>query len=148
VNALNDGVSLTGIMKPVPLTTAIVQPSAGTLGWIPPGISCGEISGGEVAQFRSDPTKFVTLHAEVTLDDAGTAPLHFCDLTVLNDPLGVVPASDIQVLDQQTPISLSINIPYPGAAYYAAPYPAAQAEWRSSTLRNPCRQNRWERGTV
>lgn len=123
VNALDDGISLTGIMKPVPLTTAIVQPSAGTFGWIPPGISCGEISGGEVAQFRKDPTKFVTLHTEVTLADAGTAPLYFCDFSVVNDPLGVFPASDIQVLDQQAPISLSINIPYPGAEYFAAPYP-------------------------
>lgn len=120
--ALDDGIALLGTLQPAPVTTASVQPAINNFGWVGPAISCGEVSGKEVAQFRANPKLFVSLHADVTLNNGGSAPLYVCGVTVINDPLGVFPQQSVQVQDQQTPIFISIDIRYPGDAYFQNPY--------------------------
>jgi hypothetical protein len=121
--ALDDGVSLAGTLQPAPLSTASLQPAINNFGWVGPAISCGEVTGKEVDEFRRNPKAFVFLHADVTLNNGGTAPLYLCGFTVVNDPLGVFPQNRVQSSNGQTPIVISIDVPYPGDQYFQKPYP-------------------------
>jgi hypothetical protein len=122
--ALDDGISLGGMMRIVPLTPPMLDLlTVRQFQFTPPHVTCGLAGPEIVAAFQAAPGSFAVLHGEVDLDNEGTTPIFLCSLQVLNDPQGAFPASAIRATPSPLPVRVTIDVPVPSATYYAAPYP-------------------------
>lgn len=123
ISALDDGIILQGQLLAIPVGAPQVKFESGAqLSYRPPIISCGEISGDEVKNFLANPNAFIAFIGEVRIAASSLAPVYLLDAHVVNDPLGAF-ANTLRVVGTQAPLSLSIEAPVPGAAYFQNPYP-------------------------
>ncbi|MGH8093165.1 MAG: hypothetical protein ACREIF_06810 [Chthoniobacterales bacterium] len=118
-----DGIAVLGNLLPIPvgnpqLLTSIERDFV----WQAPHVSCGEISGNEVTKFSQNPQNYVSLIANASITAQGLAPIFLISASVINDPLKVF-APYLTVEGTQAPIELTVNPNYPGAQYFANPYP-------------------------
>ena len=118
-----DGVAILGNLLPIPVgNPQLVISVESDFVWQAPRISCGEISGNEVTDFRRDPQNYVSLIANASITAQGLAPIFLISASVINDPLNVF-TPYLTVQGTQAPIELTVNLNYPGAQYFANPYP-------------------------
>jgi hypothetical protein len=102
-----------------PTLRTVVSPFA----WTPPELSCSSADTSVAALYQSHMDEVASVQAEILLDVDGTLPVYTCDITTINDPLGLFPASKVVADSTRLPCRLTLNVVNPGPAYAAAPYP-------------------------
>lgn len=121
--AEDDGISLQGNLLVIPVGNPELQITADSeFGWHAPAISCGEISGNEVQNFRNNPKNYVSLAAGVSIWAETKAPIFLISAQVINDPRHVFD-THLSVQGTQAPIQLAISLSYPGDQFLSNPYP-------------------------
>ena len=121
--AEDDGISILSDFAPFPVGVPEIATSEdANFTWRPPSISCGEISGNEVTDFKRDPQAFVSLGASASVSAVTLAPIYLMSVTVINDPLNVF-GPNLTVVGSQAPIEITLRLSYPGDKYFANPYP-------------------------
>ncbi len=121
--ALDDGIVMQGQLLAIPVGSPKLKIDPDPqLSYLPPIISCGELTGDEVKNFVANPQAFIGVIGGVSITAESLAPIFLLDAHIVNDPLGVF-ANALQSIGTQAPISLLIGAPFPGAAYFQNPYP-------------------------
>ncbi|HEX6781923.1 MAG TPA: hypothetical protein VF125_07825 [Solirubrobacterales bacterium] len=112
-----EGVLLSGRLRIVPLTPSALDTSVRRWRWKLAETSCGPSDTSASAEGT------VRVAAEVNLGHTGTTPVHICGVRVLDDPLGKFPRSRMSWDDSELPTTIVVEVPDPGPAYAANPYP-------------------------
>jgi hypothetical protein len=123
MSVFDDGVSLQGKLVAVPVGAPKlkIEPDP-QFHFLPPIISCGEFSKQQLDDFKKNPKAHVSLSASVNIIADSIVPIYLLDAHVINDPLDVF-TEGLVVLGNQAPLSLSVDVGYPGDAYFQSPYP-------------------------
>ena len=125
ITAFDDGISLQGKLAVIPVGTAkadfaITDP----LLWAAPSIPCGQLGPQSIQAVEQNPQAYAQLTASISITADTLAPVYifYVNPKPGSDPLNLL-SGHYTVGGTQAPATITIDIPYPGAAYYAAPYP-------------------------
>src|SRR5262249_61038194 len=81
-----------------------------------------EFSKQQLDDFKKTPRAHVSLSAGANISADSIVPIYLLDAHVINDPLNVF-TQGLVILGNQAPLSLSLDVGYPGDAYFQNPYP-------------------------
>jgi len=123
MGVFDDGVSLQGQLVAVPVGAPKLKIDPDPqFHFLPPIISCGEFSKQQLDDFKKNPKAHVSLSAGANISADSIVPIYLLDAHVINDPLDVF-TEGLVILGNQAPLSLSVDVGYPGDAYFQNPYP-------------------------
>jgi hypothetical protein len=122
MSVFDDGVSLQGKLVAIPVGAPKLKIEPGEFSYLPPIISCGEFSKQQLDDFKKNPKAHVSLSVGVNIEADSIVPIYLLDAHVINDPLGVF-TNGLVILGNQAPLSLSVDVGYPGDTYFQNPYP-------------------------
>jgi hypothetical protein len=123
LTAFDDGISLQGQLLAIPVGAPQLKIDLDTpFHYLPTIITCADVDSREVDEFRKNPKAHVRLRAGVTITAESLAPIYLLDAHVVNDPLGVF-ADPLNIQGSQAPITIALDVGYPGDAYFDNPYP-------------------------
>ncbi len=132
--ALDDGISITGVLRQTAFTTGTLSVTAESFEFVPPSFSCAGAGPEIVAAFANSPSSFDILFANIEVFYSGTMPVFFCGAVPLNDPLGVFPASAVTPDYPKAPLTLTVHPPIPPANYYGPGGPPGATDYPCDLL--------------
>ncbi len=123
IEVFTDGLGLQGQLISNPVGTAaavfIIQDA---LFWDSPSFSCANIGPSLIKEVEANPQNYAQIKAIITIESASLAPVYTFYAQVIGDKLNIFPTS-FAIAAPQTPATITIDLPYPGDAYFASPYP-------------------------
>jgi len=122
MSVFDDGVSLQGQLTAIPVGAPKLKIEPGEFRYLPPIISCGEFSKQQLDDFKNNPKAHVLLSVGVNIEADSIVPIYLLDAHIVNDPLGIF-TNRLVILGDQAPLSLSVDLGYPGDDYFQNPYP-------------------------
>ena len=123
IEVFTDGLGLQGQLTSIPVgTAAAVFNIQSALFWDSPSFSCADIGPSLIKEVEANPQNYAQVQAIITIESASIAPVYTFYAQVIGDNLNIFPKF-FSIPAPQTPATITIDLPYPGDAYFASPYP-------------------------
>jgi hypothetical protein len=123
IEVFTDGLGLQGQLTSNPVgTAAAVFNIQNALFWDSPSFSCAEIGPSLIKEVVANPQNYARVKAVITIESASVAPVYIFYAQVIGDNQNIFPKS-FAIAAPQTPATITVDLPYPGDAYFASPYP-------------------------
>lgn len=110
------GIAVRGDARFRQLTPAEPSTRGTPFGWRPPDTSCDRAGIATVAAFRTDPVRLARAHAEIVVDNDGTAPAFLCAVTPRTPEVQAAYGAGVRFRAEQLPTTIVVNIPNPAPA--------------------------------
>src|SRR6185437_9022640 len=121
--AFDDGISLQGQLIAIPVGTASVALSiSDEMHWDAPSIPCSGLDPSTFRQIAADPQAYAQVSSTIDITANGLAPVYVFSVNPNGDALGLL-NGHFTLAGGKAPATITVQIPYPGPAYFASPYP-------------------------